>query len=71
MQLLPHGPQDLPRMTVQRFPHQSGNRQRKTASEQLVDHKELLPMRLAQVRAGIRRRPVWSMFKSILATATS
>jgi hypothetical protein len=35
--------------------------QRKTASEQLVDQQELLPMRLARVRAGIRRRVVWSL----------
>jgi len=33
---------------------------RKTASEQLIDKKELLPMRFALVRAGIRRRAVWS-----------
>jgi hypothetical protein len=35
--------------------------QRKTASEQLVDQQELRPMRLARVRAGIRRRVVWSL----------
>ena len=35
--------------------------QRKTASEQLVDQQELLPMRLARVRAGIRRRAVWNL----------
>ena len=35
---------------------------RKTASEQLIDKKELLPMRFALVRAGIRRRAVWGLF---------
>jgi len=33
----------------------------KTAPEQLIDYQELLPMRLAQVRAGIRRRSIWSI----------
>jgi len=39
----------------------NGNRptQRKTAPAELVDQRELQPMRLAQVRAGIRRRAVW------------
>jgi hypothetical protein len=40
MQLLPRGMQKLPRP------------QRKTAPEQLMDQQELLPMRLARVRAG-------------------
>jgi hypothetical protein len=40
MQLLQRGMQELPRP------------QRKTASEQLMDQQELLPMRLARVRAG-------------------
>ena len=50
-------------MTLQEFPPK-----RKTAPEQLIDHQELLPMRFARVRAGFRRRSVWSIyFKSILA----
>jgi hypothetical protein len=49
MQLLPCRMQELPGF------------KRKTASEQLVDQQELLPMRLARVRAGIRRRVVWSV----------
>jgi hypothetical protein len=49
MQLLPRGMQELPRP------------QRKTASEQLIDQQELLPMRLARARAEIRRRVVWSI----------
>src|SRR5271157_1206239 len=32
----------------------------KTASERLTDRHELLPMRFARGRAGIRRRTVWS-----------
>ena len=40
MQLLPRGMQELLRP------------QRKTASEQLMGQQELLPMRLARVRAG-------------------
>ena len=53
MQLLPHGMQELLRMTLQGFCHQAENRpQRKTAAEQLIDQRKLLPMRLAQVRAG-------------------
>ena len=72
MQLLPHGTQDLPRMTLHGFAPTENPSQRKTASEQLIDHQELLPMRLAQVRAGIRRRSVWGVsFKSILARSTS
>jgi hypothetical protein len=53
MQLLPHGTQLLPPVNPARIPPQPGNRpQRKTASEQLIDHhRELLPTRLAQVRA--------------------
>ena len=40
--------------------------------KQLRDQQELLPMRLAQIRAGIRRRSVWGIsFKSILARSTS
>ena len=49
MHLLLRGVQESPRP------------KRKTASEQLVDQQELLPMRFAQVQAGIRRRVVWSV----------
>jgi len=33
---------------------------KETASAQLMDQKDLLPMRFALVRAGIRRRAIWS-----------
>jgi len=39
---------------------------RKTASEQLMDETELLPMRFALGRAGIGRRAVWYWCKPIL-----
>jgi len=60
MQLLPHGTQELPR--IGQFPPDLKSvPQRKTASEKLIDHQELLPMRLAQVRAGMRRRSAWNV----------